>query len=319
MESRKRSSTSALSGSEFSDTEDDDDQEDDVPLAVLGGKTISDSIPSPAKKRRTHESSSVSHVPLSASSSMKSPFGLRYYVPDAVRRAVIANKPVSLFKLLPGYDSSSNSHIVTKTDSKGNARLSVTSQSAAERKLGKQQLEIGQMILALQKYKAIISDISPDRASQIDCYLSNIIHIYNTFPGNAYWGYHQLFWENASDHAREGIAIDWRSLDSVSLQAAIAHSPSPSSCGKCSNFSHTTATCPFTTKEIAGEETSQKKPFKTETGTGESFKTFCTFFNHNICRNKACNRGHRCFTCGDKGHGMKDCNETPCLDIYKDY
>ena len=270
-QSRKRTGE-PVSGSEFSD---EDEEEDDVPLAVYGGKSSS------KKSKVCPESQSTTYL-LGTVGTVPMPKGLHYFFPESVRKDILDNKLVHLHKLVPGYDAafSGSQSLVSETDSSGVSRISLGSKTAEERRLARQKLDFGQMIIALQKYKAIVAKVSPERAVNIDCYISNITHIFNNFQGtNAYWGYHLLFWENAIDQAREDIAVDWRNLDSVSLQAAISHAPRPSSCAKCCIFSHTTANCPFTTrKEVDGFElptsasTSEKRH-----NIGESLQDFCVF------------------------------------------
>ena len=250
---------------------------------------------------------------------VQAPFGLRYSVSDTVRRAVLANKPVALYKLLPGFDAQAHCTVVSKIDAKGRARLSIA-RDTHEKKLDKQLLEIGQMILSLQKYKSIVAEVSILRASNIDFYISNILHIYNSYPGSAYWLYHTHFWEGASEFARVGADVNWRSLDPVALQAAIARSSGPNECTLCCTYAHATEKCPFVmeanTTVVKAEDTHADRS-SVQTGKPVSSpgkKKYCAFFNHSICRAGAsCSRPHKCFMC-DGDHGWQDCKLTPYIN-----
>ena len=69
---------------------------------------------------------------------------------------VLAIKLVVLYKLLPGFDAQAHCNVVSKIDTKGGARLSIA-RDTHEKKLEKHLLDIGQMILSLQKYKSIVA------------------------------------------------------------------------------------------------------------------------------------------------------------------
>ena len=293
-QARKRKATEDLQEDDASDFSDSD--EDDVPLATFGKKSIA-TVQAPNKN------------------TLKAPFGLRYAVPDTVRRAVLRNKPVALYKLLTGFEAQSGNNIISKTDGEGRTRLSVARDS--DKKLEKQLLHIGQLVQALQKYKSIVAEVSASRAENIDFYLSNILYIYNSYPGNSYWNYHTHFWEGAGEFARAGLKVDWRSLDPVSFQATIARSAGPNLCEKCSSHSHNTATCPFV-KTVAS--TVKDEP----SGSSQAHiklevpgkKKYCAFFNHHTCRRGAssCDRPHKCFLCDKEDHGWQDCKLTPYLN-----
>ena len=55
----------------------------------------------------------------------------------------------------------------------------VLGDSGKDRRLARQTLEIQQMIMALLKYKDILTSISTRKASDIDSYIANIIMISN--------------------------------------------------------------------------------------------------------------------------------------------
>ena len=123
-QSRKRTGE-PVSGSEFSD---EDEEDDDVPLAVYGGKSsLKKSKVCPESQSATYLEGTVGTVPM--------PKGLHYFVPESVRKDILDNKLVHLHKLVPGYDAafSGSQSLVSETDSSGVSRISLGSKTAEER------------------------------------------------------------------------------------------------------------------------------------------------------------------------------------------
>ena len=293
-----------------SDSDFSSDEEDDMPLASMSaatvaaaGKTTNFAVPGNIEALTTSPS---------LSSSRPTPIALRYPIPDAVKRAVLNQKHVPIYKLLHGFEGQMQNQLVSSTEEDGSVRLVVGGQSSRERKLDKQPLDIGQLVLGLNKYKSIIKAVSPGRADDIDCYISNVISIQNRYPGYAYWSYHVLFWERAFESSLEGAPIDWRVLDPEALHAAIANFGGPNYCAHCSIFGHVTAKCPFHSAKVPSlSETVDGQAASTANAAQPTGKDICTFFNASICRNNRCVRRHVCMFCNSAGHSMTKCTVAP--------
>ena len=284
--------------SNFSEEEDDDD----LPLSNLGKKSSTPLL-------------TASHPPPTAAASQILSFGapmaLRYSVSEAVERAVLNNKHVAAFKLLRGFDGRKQTHVFSSVDEDGVAKLSVGSHAATERKLDRQPLDISQLIMALLKYKSIVSRVSAERAHNIDCYIANVLSVYMKYPNYAYWTYHSLCWEKIWETAREGVDFNWQCLDPESLHAAIASAGTPNFCTHCSLFDHASAKCPF--KHIPdgtasqSRETSATNSSNTGINGSSNSGTYCTYFNVSTCRSRNCTRSHKCLLCKESTHGLAQC------------
>ena len=293
-------STSADSESEFSSEE-----EEDMPLSSMFAATGKMS-----NSANTGNPESITTSP-PMSSTQPTPIALRYPIPDAVKRAVLNQKHVPIYKLLHGYDGQMQNQLVSSTEEDGAVRLVVGGQSSRDRKLDKQPLDIGQLVLGLNKYKSIIKEVSPERGDDIDSYISNVISIQTRYPGYAYWSYHCLFWQRAFECSLEGAPIDWRVLDPEALHAAIANCGGPNYCAHCHIFSHATAKCPFHSVKVLSEAVDVQAVSAFDAAQPPPGKDICTYFNSSTCRNNRCGRRHVCMFCNRSGHAMTKCPVAP--------
>ena len=98
---------------------------------------------------------------------------------------------MAAFKLLPGYENASSpTSAFTIVD--GAIKIG-QGESFKDKKLARQPLDISLLILALLKYKDIISDVDSERASDIDLYIPILLELHTKYPGHCYWYYHSYF------------------------------------------------------------------------------------------------------------------------------
>ena len=112
---------------------------------------------------------------------------LCFSVPQAIKKNILEGKFVPL---LPGYEA--KSCISSITDGEGSIKIN-TGESMKERKLGKQVLDLPQMLLALLNFKDIVGEASFQRAAELDMYIANIFNTSNKYSGKAYWFYYTYF------------------------------------------------------------------------------------------------------------------------------
>lgn len=240
----------------------------------------------------------------------KSPMALRYSVPDSVRKLVLDNRHVPLYKLLQGFDSS-GSHLTPTTDEDGSVRFTM-GEHPKEKKLSRQPLDISLLVLGLLKYKDIIIDLFPERAKNVDMYIANIIGVHTKYPGLSYWYYHSLFWDRAfmDSDKRNGASLDWSVLDPEALHSAIAACGGPHFCDRCQDWSHATTKCPFYFSEVADPEVSTSA----ERGRAATYykgKKICDRFNFGLCKNTGCTFVHVCCFCNSFDHPVSRCKQAP--------
>ena len=90
---------------------------------------------------------------------------LCYPIPSNIKKDVQDGKFVPLYKLLPGSEAKSSSVLSSNVDMDGSIKLSLGN-FAKDKKLCRQPLEVQQLIMALLKYKYIISDNDPNMAHE---------------------------------------------------------------------------------------------------------------------------------------------------------
>eukprot|EP00111_Clytia_hemisphaerica_P017940 TCONS_00053087-protein len=174
----------------------------------------------------------------------KSTLSLTYCVAPAVKSKLLQGKYVPLYKLLPGFDSRGQETASVLSEAGGLIQLNV-GDGNKERRLGKQKLDLCQMILALLKFKELISEDFPSRARDIDMYLANVVMIANKYGGLAYWYYHLYFWDKAAELSDRGEELNWCALDAEALHAAVANNAPANFCDNCQTWYHHTSKCPF--------------------------------------------------------------------------
>ena len=137
----------------------------------------------------------------------KPSLALSYSVPDNVKKLVISGHFVSLYKLLLGYSANAATNITSFTEDDGTIKLRLGDFSK-DRKLTEQTLIFPKLILALLKFKDILSSSSSRNTEFIDRYLSNLTLISNKYSGTAYWTYHLHFWGKAAEFEDKGLTLD---------------------------------------------------------------------------------------------------------------
>ena len=252
----------------------------------------------------------------SRSTTGKPNLSLVYSISPAVKTKVLKGKFVPLFKLLPGFDARQESaHVITED---GSVKLNV-GDGSKERRLGKQILDLGQMILALLKFKDLVLKDIPKRAQDIDDYIANIVMISNKYSGVAYWFYHLYFWDKAAEMAERGEALDWSVLDAEALHAAIANNAPANCCDHCQSWYHPTGRCPFKLRsEQATQATSSRVSVfnsgqeSLERERGKAYykgKQICNRYNFGDCYDPNCKFLHMCRFCNKFDHSIGKCKD----------
>ena len=288
--------------------------------------------PPPTKKRHNEVASAPSPQPVvqmtasssgvpgpSASLSGKIPISLRYPVPEVVRKRVLDGQYVPVYKLLAGYDITTGGQMLSAAED-GSLRISLCD-TASDKKMAKNPLDISMLILGLLKYKNIVAVYDPDRGLDIDSYIANLLSIYVKFPGLCYWLYHTYFWNRAfiGGSGYGGAPVDWSILDTEALHLATAAYGPALHCDHCQEYAHATARCPFQSADAKYSVTSRAvPPVNSTTGkTGlvpvfHKGKEMCPDFNSpRGCQVKSCSKLHCCFFCNQFSHGVIECKDAP--------
>jgi len=249
---------------------------------------------------------------------------LRYSVAPAVKSKILQGKYVPLYKLLPGFENRGQETASVWSED-GQIRLNV-GDGNKDRRLGKQTLEVAQMLIALMKYKELISADFPTRVVDIDNYMANIVMVASKYSGKAYWFYHLYFWDRAAEYSERGEELNWSALDAEALHAAIANSSSANYCDQCQSWYHNPAQCPFSLRQESPSQESYRSPNGAGKSTSSSTfpllknrarafykgKEICTQFNYGLCHKKnQCPFLHMCKYCNRHDHSIKKCSEAP--------
>ena len=176
-------------------------------------------------------------------------------------------------------------------------------------------MALQQVVMALLKYKILVSESSQIQADNIDRYLANIVMIANKYKGVAFWYYHAYFWDKAAEYREQGVGINWSVLDAEALHAALANNSCTNYCTYCHSWYHSTSTCPFNlhggeVKPVTVVESSESAT-RGSNWRGKAYfrgKEICNKFNFSHCTAKEnCTYLHMCRFCNKFNHGLKDC------------
>ena len=198
-----------------------------------------------------------------------------------------------------------------------------------ERRLGKQTLDLPQMLLALMKFKDLISNDFPKRVGDIDTYMANIVMIASKYNGLAYWYYHIYFWDRAAEFSERGEKLNWSALDGEALHAAIANGSPANYCDQCQSWCHHPTQCPFSLRQGSSIQVNNMHSFsgggKSSVTSGSSLsldkdrarafykgKEICNKFNYSSCPKKnQCAFLHICRFCNRHEHPVRRCPDAP--------
>ena len=196
----------------------------------------------------------------------------------------------------------------------------VLGDSSKDRRLARELLEIQQMIMALLKYKDIMTSVPTRKASDIDSYIANIIMISNKYSWQAYWYYHNYFWDKAAEFLEQGVVVDWSVLDSESLHAAIAKNSHINCCTQCQSWYHPSNKCPFHLRDTEAHQSQPEmvRNFSGEYGNtanrGRAYykgKEICNRFSYSVCNISWCPYLHMCKFCNKFDHSVKRSPDAP--------
>ena len=275
--------------------------------ATAVGLSVS-SPPLPPAPDAQQSGSRASHLPAHFSShsaitsrGKNTPIGLRYSVPESVKKNVLDGKFIAIYKLLPGYENASSPQSsFTLVD--GSLRLT-PGETTKEKKLGRQPLNISSLVLGLLKYKDILLPHDINRATDMDLYIPNLLEISNKYPGLCYWKYHCYVWDCAflGGYGHRGIPVDWSVIHPEALTLATA-GYSAQFCDACQVFAHATNNCPFQAK------VSQVTPSHATEGEKCEAPSPCKAFNTTAgCTKTWCTAPHICSICMRRPHKAMKC------------
>ena len=234
---------------------------------------------------------------------------LSYTVASSVEASVLAGRFVPVYKLLAGYRPVS-APILNCIN--GSAEIRMT-EGNDNRRLERQILDLGQLIIGLQKYKFMISNVYPERTGDLDRHISNVVYISVTYTGNAYFIYHSYVWSTLFGSSARFWGKNWFTLDSAALHAAIARAHAPVACDLCPSWSHAQEKCPFTERDIVAPATRTPARMDALLVPSQRKGKMCEFFNSKQgCRMaNRCNFAHVCSFCESKLHAINSCHDAP--------
>ena len=250
----------------------------------------------------------------------KKTLSLTFSVAPAVKTKVLQGKYVPLYKLLPGFETMGQDSACVMSEN-GLIRLNI-GDGNRERRLSKQTLDLPQMVLALMKFKELVSDDFPERVIEIDTYIANIALVACKYGGLSYWYYHAYFWDKAAEASDRGEKLNWHALDAEALHAAVAGSP-PNYCDNCQSWTHHSTQCPFSLRQESQPEYGMprngagKSPSISSCITKDRVRAFykgkeiCNQFNYSVCsksRNPPCEFLHMCRFCNSYDHSIRKCH-----------
>ena len=155
-----------------------------------------------------------------------------------LRKDIIAGKHINLAKLLiPNYTERAPREMQL-------GETTISLKPLSDSRLEK-PLAIHEFIVAFNIYVDIITEVYPNRRTELDAYLSDMIKMASRYPGFRYYEYHNAFSEKASQYLQEkGIKIFWGARDQV-LFTEYFSGQTPASCKVCQSIGHATRFCPL--------------------------------------------------------------------------
>ena len=222
----------------------------------------------------------------------KRTISLSFSITPAVKSKVLKGKLLLLLLLLPRFEVKSQ-ELSQLANEDGTVRLKVAN-GHKDQRLGKQTLDLTQMVLALLKFKDIISQDFPERVKEIDMYIRNIVMIKNKYTGLAYGFYHLYFRDKATQLSERGEVLDWFVLDMESLHVAIVSNTSANVCEHCQSWYHSSSKCPFNLRSdmVTCTWVSQKTLIYQDKDKGKRYsksKEICAKYSYFVCSGNSCN------------------------------
>ncbi|XP_071145782.1 uncharacterized protein [Mytilus edulis] len=210
-------------------------------------------------------------------------------VSPEIRTKIISGKDINLnILLLPNYETPNQQKFKENDD-----RL-------------KRNLTLDEFIIAFGRFKKIMCQVFPNRAEELDCYLSHIIETANVWPGK-FFEYHKMFSAKCSIMLQEhNIKIDWSRGD-LELRQMVCAGSTVNMCNFCSSTLHKSSMC----GNNRGYQNSKTQPTQDKYGRDivvHDGMQICNNFNQpKGCVKPYCRYAHVCKIC-KKTHEKFECS-----------
>ncbi|XP_056000795.1 uncharacterized protein LOC130048272 [Ostrea edulis] len=232
-------------------------------------------------------------------------------VSSNLRNQIMQGKDVNLALLLMPHEIEENS----LHDSDG--RFIVIKNNTDPRL--QRNLTLSEFIVAFTKYRNILCEFFPERRSELDAYLRDIIEMASTTKGSAFYDYHKAFSARASTLLQQrNIRIDWAIRD-TKLFTTIFAGQTINRCEMCNSVTHSSHFCPrikhntLQSQSSASQQNPQTSSLCDVQGRPRikhKGKEICNNFNSVTgCQRKACNLVHICSECKFNNHAAPTCNK----------
>ena len=245
-----------------------------------------------------------------------------YFIDTKTLNAVHNDKPVPLIKLLPGFTDSGKLLTI-----EGGALRMIDDSSS--KKLEKQVMPLNQLLFALFKFKQL-SRHNSAKAGDVARHIHNIIQISILYSGDIYFFYHGHVWSKFFGQAVKVWGGNWVDLDPLALNAATIRAGQVNQanhvnfCERCNSYTHATAVCPFTVREVNYGRVASNFSSVQGPGNGKPISRYtkgaCRYFNSSgKCVVNACQFKHVCASCASSKHGSTNCTVGNNINFVNDY
>ncbi|XP_070580575.1 uncharacterized protein [Ptychodera flava] len=224
-------------------------------------------------------------------------------VSPAIRRDILSGKDINLACLLiPGYNyHDGERHIII-----GNEALSL--KPLQDGRVNR-PLTITEFIQAFTVYKNVMCEAFPNRRTELDAYVTDIVGMSKRFSGFAFYDYHRDFSAKAAALLlNHGIKLDWGVRDSL-IYTSTFSGLKANLCNICNSAVHTTEVCPYLeTKRPHSNPIRFQSPPSTVDRSGRRRVTYqgkeiCNNFNSQPgCKRSNCGFSHVCLVCYSSDH-----------------
>ena len=233
---------------------------------------------------------------------------LNYGIDATITNDVLAGRKVPCFKLIKGYKSLGGNLYYSQGGK-------ITVKDSDDIILSKRALTVEMLVLALLKYKEIVSNF-PERVADIDRHISHVLDIKIKYKGWAYYLYHDMVWESFFQPGVVTWGGNWIAADPSALSAAANRFAKCDKCAHCGTWEHASEVCPSRDVDstIGGPPVPPSPPAVAGRGQGgrtvnKAAKDFCVEWNapQGCSRVRECQWVHACYICKSDGHGASIC------------
>ncbi|XP_044149458.1 uncharacterized protein LOC122938168 [Bufo gargarizans] len=232
-----------------------------------------------------------------------------FFVPENLRRDILAGKDVNLAAVL----ISTHDTVENRTIACGDVSVVLKAKDARLNK----KLSIPEFVLAFSLYRDIICAAHPARREELDAYLYRVTELGHKYGGFAYYDYHRSFSAKAAAALAQFQHItNWASLDMELFCRHFAGLRSPF-CSFCQSVLHASDWCPSShasplPKQQPSTSAPQKPgPLLDKLGRPIVYlgkNQLCNNFNSSFCNYSKCKALHICSTCF-RAHPQSTCSQ----------